>query len=250
LKLVSRIASVIFLIWSLLVFIAAMILVLPFIVMISALLNGKAATDTIFFFLRTWAWTFRILCFFRVKIKKHPAFDPGKAYIYVCNHNSYLDAIAVVIAIPNSFKPLGKVEMVKIPIFGMIYRRVVVLIDRASKESRARSVEELKNDLANGQSILIFPEGTMNRGDKALTGFYDGAFRLAIETQTPLAPMAILNARNLFPRARPFDARPGTITCIFDEPVNVNGLAPGDLEDLKAKVYTKMEGLLQRSANT
>ncbi len=248
-KLASRIASVIFLIWSLFVFIAAMILVLPFIVMISALLNGKAATDTIFIFLRIWAGTFRILCFFTVKIKKHAAFDPGKAYIYVCNHNSYLDAIAVVIAIPNSFKPLGKIEMVKIPLFGMIYRRVVVLIDRASKESRARSVEELKTDLAKGQSILIFPEGTMNRGDKPLTDFYDGAFLLAIETQTPLAPMAILNARNLFPRARPFEASPGTITCIFDEPVRVDGLTAKDLEDLKEKVHERMEKILEKPAN-
>ncbi|MHB1179240.1 MAG: lysophospholipid acyltransferase family protein [Daejeonella sp.] len=226
-----------------------MIAVLPFIIIISALFKGKTATNAIFLFLRIWSWTFSILCFFPVRIKKAGTFDPKKAYIYVCNHNSYLDAIAVVIAIQTSFKPLGKIEMVKIPLFGLIYQRVVVMIDRASKKSRAGSVEELKRDLVKGQSILIFPEGTMNRGDEALTDFYDGAFRLAIETQTPLAPMVILNARNLLPRARPFDARPGPITCIFDEPVNVNGLTPEDLEGLKAKVYAIMKGILQKSAN-
>ena len=139
---------------------------------------------------------------------------PNTAYIYVCNHSSYLDPIAVVLAIPGSFKPLGKIEMVKVPVFGLIYRKVVVLIDRASKESRARSVEELKAGLAKGQSILVFPEGTMNHSNKALTDFYDGAFRLAIETGTPIVPMVIVNPRNLFPRANPSAARPGRITCV------------------------------------
>lgn len=248
-RLVSRIGSVIFLIWSLSVFATAMIVVLPFIVIISALFKGKKATDSIFFFLRIWAWTFSVFCFFPVRIKREALIDPGKACIYVCNHNSYLDAIAVVIAIPNAFKPLGKIEMVKIPLFGLIYKRVVVLIDRASKESRARSVEELKDDLAKGQSILIFPEGTMNRGDETLSDFYDGAFRLAIETQTPLVPMVILNARQLFPRARPFEARPGTITCIFDKPVSINGLTSQDLEDLKEKVHERMEKILEKPLN-
>lgn len=170
--------------------------------------------------------------------------DPDKACIYVCNHNSYLDAIAVVLAIPGSFKPLGKIEMVKTPIFGMIYRRVVVLIDRKSQESRARSVEELKIDLGNGQSILIFPEGTMNRSDEPLSEFYDGAFRLAIETQTAIVPMVILNARKLLPRDYPLTIRPGVLECVFADRVEVTGLKPDDLGDLKTRVYKCMEELI------
>jgi 1-acyl-sn-glycerol-3-phosphate acyltransferase len=165
----------------------------------------------------------------------------------VCNHTSYLDAVAIVLAIPGSFKPLGKIEMVKIPVFGLIYQKVVVMLDRASKESRLKSVEELKQDLASGQSILIFPEGTMNRSDKHLADFYDGAFRLAIETQTPIAPIVILNARNLFPRADPLAARPGVITCIFDKPLEAKGLVPDDLESLKTKVFTTMEARIRNS---
>ena len=86
----------------------------------------------------------------------------------------------------------------------------------------------------------------MNRGDEPLTDFYDGAFRLAIETQTPIVPMVIINARNLFPRADPLAAKPGSITCIFDRPVDVTGLEPGDLETLKASVYDTMDALIRR----
>ncbi|WP_411273745.1 lysophospholipid acyltransferase family protein [Daejeonella sp.] len=245
---IKRVFSLLFLIWSFVIFIAAMLLALPFIFFFSTLLRNKRGSNIIFFFLKAWGWIFCILCSLQIRTLNKSSIDPMKAYIYVCNHNSYLDAIAVVLAIPGSFKPLGKIEMVKVPIFGLIYRKVVVLIDRASKESRAKSVEELKQDLANGQSILIFPEGTMNRGDEPLTDFYDGAFRLAIEMQTPIAPMVIINARNLFPRADPLAAKPGVITCIFDKPVEVKGLEPAELENLKARVYGNMEALIKQSS--
>jgi len=241
---VKRIFSMVFILWSFSVFIAAMLLVVPFIFVISALFKGKKASDIISLFLNIWGWTFCIFTFFRIRTRNRTVLDSKKAYIYVSNHNSYLDAIAVVLAIPGSFKPLGKIEMVKIPVFGLVYKRIVVMIDRASKESRAKSVEELKQDLAKGQSILIFPEGTMNRSNHALADFYDGAFRLAIETQTPIAPMVILNARNLFPRADPLAASPGVITCVFDKPIEVSGLVADDLETLKAKVYDSMEILI------
>lgn len=247
-RFLKRTLSLLFATWCFAIFIASMLLVLPFILVCSALFKDKRASDFIFFFLKIWGWIFCILCFFQIRTQNKSLIDPDKAYIYVCNHNSYLDAIAIVLAIPGSFRPLGKIEMVKIPIFGIVYKKVVVLIDRASKESRSRSVEELKQDLANGQSILIFPEGTMNRSDQALSDFYDGAFRLAIETQTTIAPMVLINARNLFPRADPLAAKPGIITCIFDNPIDVSGLVPEDLGTLKAKVYRSMETLIKRSS--
>jgi len=243
-KLLKKVAAFLFLIWGFLVFISAMILVFPFILLISALSKKKKAQDVLFFFLKVWAWLFSALSFFPVRTRGRETLNPDKACIYVCNHSSYLDAIAVVLAIPGSFKPLGKIEMVKTPIFGMIYKRVVVLIDRKSQESRARSVEDLKIDLNNGQSILIFPEGTMNRSNFPLSEFYDGAFRLAIETQIAIVPMVILNARKLLPRDKPLEVRPGALNCVFAERIEVKGLKPDDLGDLKKRVYKLMEELI------
>lgn len=243
-KLLKKVASFLFLIWGFLVFISAMIFVLPFILLMSALFKKKKGQNILFFFLKIWAWIFSVLCFFPVRIRGREKLNTDKACIYVCNHNSYLDAIVVVLSIPGSFKPLGKIEMVKTPIFGMIYRRVVVLIDRKSQESRARSVEELKFDLENGQSILIFPEGTMNRTDKPLSEFYDGAFRLAIETQTDIVPMVILNARKLLPRNNALGIRPGVLESIFADRINVGRMKTENLGDLKNRVYRCMEELI------
>lgn len=245
---IKRIFSLLFIIWSFVIFIAAMILVLPFIILSSWLFQGKRSSDFISIFLNIWGRIFCFLCFFQIRTEHKGLIEPKKAYIYVCNHNSYLDAVAIVLAIPGPFKPLGKIEMARIPVFGLIYRKVVVMIDRASKESRAQSVEELKKYLAQGQSILIFPEGTMNRTENALSDFYDGAFRLAIETQTPIAPMVIINARKLFPRDNPLVAKPGTIRCIFHKPIAVAGLKAEKMDKLKAEVHLGMNTLINKSS--
>jgi 1-acyl-sn-glycerol-3-phosphate acyltransferase len=167
-------------------------------------------------------------------------------HIYVGNHGSYLDAITVCIAIPQFFSPLGKMEMTKIPVFGAIYKRIVVLIDRSNKESREQSVIALKKDIAGGVSILIFPEGTMNKGKAALSEFYDGAFRIAIETQTPLLPFVMINNRKLLPRINPLKAHPGILTTVFMEPIGVNGLQIQDLPLLKQKVVHLMEDAIKK----
>lgn len=244
-ELLKKLAALLFLSWGFLVFITVMILVFPFILLTTVFFKDKKAQDIIFFFLSVWAKTFTILCYFPVKTIGGKSIERGKAYIYVCNHSSYLDAIAILLAIKGSFKPLGKIEMVKTPIFGMIYRRVVVLVDRENPESRAQSVEDLKYNLQLGLSILIFPEGKINQGDDPLVEFYDGAFRLAIETQTPIVPMVILNARKLLPRKNPMAIHPGIITCVFAEPFEVAGLAEDGHEILKEKVYQCMKDIIQ-----
>lgn len=240
-KIIRQFLSFLYLIWGLVVFTGLMIIVLPFVLLCSALMAGRKAQNANFLFLRLWAQAVSILCLYPVRVIRQP--EPGNAYIYVSNHNSYLDAVMVVLAIPGSFKPLGKIEMLKVPVFGMIYKRVVVLIDRENKESRAQSIQELKAGLAQGESILIFPEGKMNRTDEPLADFYDGAFRLSIETNTPVMPMVILNARNLLPREKPLDARPGLVTCVFGKAIlPAEGMTA---EELKVRVRSAMRALME-----
>ena len=71
--------------------------------------------------------------------------------------------------------------MVKIPVFGLIYKRLVILIDRSSKESRESCVIALKEEIARGQSILIFPEGTMNRMEQLLGNFLMALLELPLK---------------------------------------------------------------------
>lgn len=238
-----KVIGALYLFYGLLVFFVVMVIFLPFIIL-ATLLPKKIGTTLSFFFLRCWAFLFSTLSMFFYRIKNANKVDTSKQYIYVANHGSYLDAPAVVIASPSAFKPLGKIEMVKIPVFGFIYKRVVVMIDRSSKESRAESVEKLKQLLMSGISILIFPEGTMNRTPNVLKDFYDGAFRIAIETGTAIAPFVIINARKLMPRNNPLLVRPGRMEVVFADPIDVSSYTLEDIEPLKIKVYKVMEELI------
>ncbi len=243
-NILRKIAAGIYLIYGLLIFFGFMLCLLPFI-LLATTLKGKAGASLSFFFLRCWAWLVCAFLFIPVIYKNRSKVNKRKAYIYISNHNSYLDSPSVVISAPNAFKPLGKIEMSKIPGFGIIYKRVVVMIDRSSKESRTASVELLKKVLQEGISILIFPEGTMNTDlHIPLKDFYDGAFRIAIETQTPIAPFVIINARTLFPRSNPLALHPGLIHVYFADPVDVSGYTIEQVPELKERVFKEMENLI------
>ncbi|GGH15040.1 hypothetical protein GCM10007422_36820 [Pedobacter zeae] len=205
----------------------------------------KTGRKISFYFLKCWAWGFSLFTFLWFSANG-AKIDTSRSYIYVGNHSSFLDAVAIVICIPRAFSPLGKIEMLKIPVFGWIYKRLVVMIDRSSRESRDHSVAELRKDLAEGQSILIFPEGTMNRSELPLNPFYDGAFRLAIETQTPVLPFAILNSRAHLPRTDPLLLNPGLIRTLFGEAIEVKGLRAEDLEELKQKTFNAILNLMEK----
>src|SRR5829696_7630810 len=121
------------------------------------------------------------------KPKKH------ESYIFVANHISYLDSAILPKTFRRPVRPLGKVEMAKIPVFGTIYKNAIVTVDRSSPANRAKSVQVLKSLLRKEISILVFPEGTFNTTGLPLKDFYDGAFRIAIETGRPIKPFLLLD---------------------------------------------------------
>jgi len=236
----------VYLVWCVVVFTVVMVLFLPFF-MLPLIFGERIGGMIALTFIRTWAAIFSVLTQIRYKVIDRRKVDRKQTYIYVCNHNSYLDTPGMMLAIPGQFRPLGKVEMKKAPIFGWFYPYLVVMVDRSSPESRRRSIMEMKAKLKRGISIFIFPEGKMNCTPHPLTDFYDGAFRIAIETQTPVMPMVMLNSRRLMPRDR-FKIRPGTITTLFLDPLCTAGLTMADVPNLKQQVYEKMKEKLEERA--
>lgn len=158
----------------------------------------------------------------------------------VVNHNSYLDTISAYITIRSKFKTLAKKELQKAPLMGPIFLTSGIMVDRSNKESRQASFERMVSAIEEGTSVMIFPEGTQNRTSDSLAEFYDGAFRLAIETQVPLLPSVIINTRRLMPQAKFGQLIPGRIRQCFLEPVSTKGLSLEDLPALKQKIYDLM----------
>ncbi|HEX2532327.1 MAG TPA: lysophospholipid acyltransferase family protein [Chitinophagaceae bacterium] len=164
----------------------------------------------------------------------------GQSYIFVANHESYFDAAILVKAFRRPVRPLGKVEMARLPVFGFIYKRVIVTVDRASSGNRARSVQILKTVLRRGISVLVFPEGTFNTTEEPLAPFYDGAFRIAIETGVPVKPVLFLDAYARMPHEYLFSLNPGRSRALFLEEVPTEGMTLADVPRLKEQVWQLM----------
>lgn len=220
-------------------FIALMIPVFIFAVPVSFMGNIKGG-NLIYKACRTWADVWFALIFIRHKnIYEQPP-RKGESYIFVANHISYLDAAIIVKTFRKPLRPLGKVEMAKVPIFGFIYRKAIVTVDRSSAGNRTKSVQILKSILRKGISVLVFPEGTFNETHQPLKDFYDGAFRVAIETGTPIKPVLFLNAYDRMPYESALSLNPGINQCIFLEEISVDGLTLEDVATLRERVHQIM----------
>ncbi len=185
-------------------------------------------------------------CFVRRKGKEN--FAKGENYIVVVNHNSLVDIPVSTPWIPGPNKTLAKVEMAKIPLFGIIYRAGSILVDRKEESSRKESFTRMQQTLKLGLHLCLYPEGTRNKSDAPLQPFYDGAFIAAIRAQKPIMPAVIFGTRDILPNKPKFWARPKTIRYHFLEPVPTKGLSMSDRHELKEKVYQIMEAyILQHS---
>jgi len=187
-----------------------------------------------------WADIWFFLIFIRHKNVYIEKPKEHESYIFVANHISYLDSAVLPKTFRHPVRPLGKVEMVKIPIFGTIYKNAIVTVDRSSAANRVKSVQTLKSILRKEISILVFPEGTFNTTGKPLKDFYDGAFRIAIETGTPIKPVLFLRTYNRMHYASFFSLNPGISRSVFLPEISVEGLTAIDVQALKENVYNTM----------
>jgi 1-acyl-sn-glycerol-3-phosphate acyltransferase len=233
--------SLFYKIWVFLVFTIFMIILLPGIVL--PFLLGQRFGSIGYGFLYLWSWIFSKLTFIRYKFYGRENFSKDKAYIFVSNHTSFLDIPGLTMLLPGQFRPLAKKELLKIPVFGWIARTATIIVDRSSPESRKKSIDRLKVFLKKGISILIFVEGTQNRTKEILQPFHDGAFRIAVDTQQPVLPIAILGAGRLMPPGT-IDLRPGLIRIYVGKEIPTQGLAVKQVSELKQSAFDAMTGMI------
>ncbi len=222
------------------VFLVLLLILLPFTIL-TALLNKKGRGLAVMKIAHIWSdvWLF-LIGVRHQRIVEHPV-RKNQPYIYVSNHNSYMDIPQLLKAVRTPLKGLGKAEVGDIPLFGIIYKAGVVTVDRSCPEARARSVQELRDILHENISIYIAPEGTFNETNAPLGKFYDGAFRLAIETQTPIKPLLFLDAVDRLHWKNLMMMTPGKLRTVYLEEVSPEGYRLEDVALLRQKVYDLME---------
>jgi 1-acyl-sn-glycerol-3-phosphate acyltransferase len=237
-KLISGAARLGYNLYASVLFLAGLIIV--FIVALPAAALGALRGGNIIYRICTvWADAWFALVGIRHRNLGHLP-EEGGTYVFVSNHSSWLDAALVPKVFRRPLRPLAKADTARVPLFGFIYRRAAVVVDRSSPEARRRSVARLKAVLRKGVSILVFPEGTFNETPEPLGPFYDGAFRIAIETETPIKPVLLLDARGRMPYGKYFPLNPGRSRAVFLEAIPVEGLSADDVPMLREKVRERM----------
>lgn len=241
----TRFIQIIYSLYAIVVFTAFLIVIFP-LVLVASLFGKIKGGNFIYRLCKLWADFFLFAIGIRVQyiynnIYNSPL-DHQRQYVFVFNHIAYLDIPFIMKAIRKQhFRVLGKAEMTKIPIFGFLYRCTVVLVDRNNAHARAKSVMQLKSVIKKGFSIVISPEGTFNMTPQPLKEFYDGAFRIAIETQTPIKPVLFLDAYDRNNYNSLFSFTPGKARIVYLDEVPVEGLTLKDVKQLKEQVYALME---------
>ena len=140
------------------------------------------------------------------------------------NHESALDIVLGVAAIPFNIVFLAKKELFRVPIFGWAMNSAgMIKIDRQNPEIARKSVSEAVETLIQSSfSTLIYPEGTRSNGEELLP-FKKGGFILAIRTQLPVVPITILGTGNVLPKGA-LAIKKSHIKIIIDAPLETQGM--------------------------
>lgn len=153
--------------------------------------------------------------------------------MFVANHTSMTDIMLMFYSTKNPFVFVGKKELAKIPLFGYIYKRTCILVDRGNTKSRVEVFKRAQQRLNEGLGVCIFPEGGVPDDlSLLLDEFKDGAFRLAIEHQIPIAPMTFHDNKKRFPYYF-FGGGPGRMRVKVHNLIPTTGLTLEDKRELK-----------------
>ncbi|WP_431166919.1 lysophospholipid acyltransferase family protein [Tenacibaculum halocynthiae] len=221
-------------IWFYILMFSTIIIMLPFLLVLT---SDEKYYPTFWKMVRAWSFLLIYGMGFRLKIKKEQKIEKNKSYMFIANHASLLDPWVMIALSKNPIVFVGKKELVKIPVFGFFYRKVVIMVDRGSEKSRKRVYEMAKKRLKNGTSVGIFPEGLVPEEDIILAPFKNGAFSLAIEHQIPIVPQVYYDCKRFF-SWNIFKGRPGTFRVKQCHFIETEGLKIEERKKLKQKVFS------------
>lgn len=184
-----------------------------------------------------WARVFYFLCGFPFEQIYEAPIDKNKQYIFCSNHTSFLD-ITLLGLTPNYFIFVGKSSISKVPLFGYMYRKLHITVDRNNLKSRYEIIKRAHEAIDNGKSLVIFPEGGIySDHPPEMSKFKDGPFRIAIEKQVPIVPITIPYNWMILPDDGKLLVHWRKAKIIYHKPVSTQGMTLADIDRLKHIVY-------------
>jgi 1-acyl-sn-glycerol-3-phosphate acyltransferase len=179
-----------------------------------------------------------------VRVRAHGAekLAPDGNYIFICNHLSLFDILALVGLLPHH-NFVAKAELFKIPVFGPGMRVLgTVPMERENQKAAFGSYEIAAGRIRDGSSVVVFPEGT--RGTEyGIRRFKKGPFVLAIKAQAPVIPIVIYGTLGILPKGKLF-LKPGIIDVYILDQVLTTGMTYDDRDVLARTVHEQMTAVM------
>jgi 1-acyl-sn-glycerol-3-phosphate acyltransferase len=189
---------------------------------------------------RIWAGLFFPIVGMPIQIKYEFKPDPKQAYVFCANHFSYLDIAVMMGVVSNYFAFMGKSSVKNIPLFGYMFAKLHIQVDRDDRNSRIKALTRSIKALKSGRSIMIFPEGGIHSTDipNLHLPLKDGAFSMAVENQVPIVPVSLLTNYKIMPDVW---IKWNQIKVVIHQPIETKGKTKVDIEALKKEFIEKVQ---------
>ena len=175
---------------------------------------------------QVWARVILRLNGVRIRVEGLANIDRKTSYVFISNHQSNLDGLAIGTALPSPLRFVIKKSLLKIPIMGQAFRLGrMIPIDRRDSQKAIETINRYGRELRNGISALFFGEGRRSR-DGRLQPFKKGGVIFSITSRLPLVPVTVVNSFNLMPSGA-LHINKGTITIIIGDAIPTSGHSTG-----------------------
>lgn len=192
--------------------------------------------------LRFVQWAFRVVMFIsgvKLEVKGAEKIPKDEPVLYIGNHRGIFDVVATYTICPDRTGYIAKDSIKKVPILGMFMKRLYCLfIQRDDIKQSLKVILAAIDQVKNGISICIFPEGTRNKDadPKSVMEFKEGSFKIAQKTGCKIVPMAITGTADIFENHFPW-IKKGTVTITYGDPIVLSELSKEDQKRIGA--YTR-----------
>jgi 1-acyl-sn-glycerol-3-phosphate acyltransferase len=168
----------------------------------------------------------------------------GRAVVFCANHQSNVDPPVLFEALHRRLHILYKAELRKLPVLGRVFEvGGFVAVQRENRDAAFASIEKAAESIRQGNSFLIFPEGTRSKTD-ALLPFKKGGLVMALRAKAPIMPVAIMGGRAAMQKGSAF-VRPVHVTVRIGEPIETAEMSPSDRDRLIEIVRARIEELIR-----
>ncbi len=172
--------------------------------------------------------------------------DPARTYLYMANHQSHADIVALMVTLPGPPGFLSKKELRKAPLFGYAMAMAgEVFIDRSNREKAKEAIAEAARQVRDDRPVIVFPEGT--RGDgRSIRPFKKGGFHLVRQARVPLVPVGIRGTEHVLPRSGLWVAGGRPVEVHVGPPMEPEEVLSMPLEHLVERVRTEIARLADK----